>query len=634
MLSQACTPAKPTKAMFRVPFNLRVGGLLFALIGLQSDALAQDYNSKLIPAGTDSDLPLVVANDNRTPAGTLKNGVLEIDLVIVEADFRIEERNGPGVRVMAIAERGKAPTVPGPLIRVEEGTRIRARISNTLPDSTITVFGFHRRPQEEGLGVELDPGEMHEFEFEAGSAGTYMYYLRKSVRLSWLMGEHEQLAGAFIIDPPGGSPKDRIFVMNIFGTPQDDAEPGRVWAFTINGLSWPFTERITPSVGDTLRWRVVNASVRLHPMHLHGFFYDVLSVGGISTDLTYSEDQRRTVVTESMFGRSTMMMEWIPSREGNWLFHCHLSFHVGSDLRNPTANVGEHDHMAGLVLGINVQPGDSDLISEGEPARITLHANEYAADSLTSYKFSIDSNEAPTSYREGIPGPIMFLQKYQDTFVSVKNHMSIPTGIHWHGLELDSWADGVPNWSASDGKTSPVIEPGSEFTYKLSAMRSGTFIYHSHLDDIPQLAGGLYGPIIVLDEGEVFDPEMDHIYTVGWKTVDGIDLKEWDLNGLDEQPNMTARVGETHRLRLISIGPASAARLWMTKDGAPYPLRALAKDGADLRPSQQVETEMGIFIGPGETVDYAFTPSGPGDYVLGIGPEPGFNWSQKWMVAE
>ena len=608
--------------------------VLLLLFMSAPNGYAQEFHSQLIPAGTDSDLPRVVANDNRSSGGMYVDGIFEIDLVIVEADFRIEESDGPGLRVMAIAEKGKAPTVPGPLIRVEEGTRVRARISNTMPDSSVTVFGFHKRPQVDAPGLELDPGEMQEFEFEAGSAGTYMYYLKKSVWLSFDDGENEQLAGAFIIDPPGGSPADQIFVINIFGTPEDRGEAQRIWAFTINGLSWPFTERITPSVGDTLRWRIINASGRLHPMHLHGFFYDVLSVGNISSDLTYEKEQRRTVVTESMFGQSTMLMEWIPRREGNWLFHCHLSFHVSSALRNPTAKVGDHDHMAGLVLGINVKPGVSDLISEGSPAHLTLHANEFMTDSLTSYKFSIDSNDVPESYRDGIPGPIIFMEKYQTTNVTLKNHMSIPTGVHWHGLELDSWADGVPNWSASDGKVSPVIEPGEEFTYKLSAMRSGTFIYHSHLDDIPQLAGGLYGPLIVMDKGAVFDPHSDHIYTVGWKTVDGLGLDEWDLNGTEEQPDMYVEAGESHRLRLLSIGPASASSLWMTKNGEPYPLTALAKDGADLPSSQQVEVDRGIFIGPGETVDYTFTPREPGEYVLGIGPDPNFSWFQKWIVSD
>ena len=85
-------------------------------------------------------------------------------------------------------------------------------------------------------------------------------------------------------------------------------------------------------------------------------------------------------------------------------------------------------------------------------------------------------------------------------------------------LDFDSWADGVPDWSASDGKMSPSIQPGEKFTYKLTLMRPGTYIYHSHLNDAHQVASGLYGPIIVLRENQTYDPETDHFYIVGWKT--------------------------------------------------------------------------------------------------------------------
>ncbi len=369
-------------------------------------------------------------------------------------------------------------------------------------------------------------------------------------------------------------------------------------------------------------------------MHLHGFFYDVLSLGRSFKDDIYEDDERRTVVTEFMKRRTTMSMEWTPSREGNWLFHCHLSFHVTAEIRLPTAPENEHVHMAGLVLGITVQPGESDLISEGDPAYITLHVNEYKDDSLAPYGFSFDADFRPDSLNLGVPGPILFLKRHQSTYVTVKNHMSIPTGIHWHGLELDSWADGVPNWSASDGKVSPVIQPGEEFTYKLSAMRSGTFIYHSHLNDIEQLSGGLYGPLIVLDSDEDFNYDRDHIYSAGWNSPEPQYYSGWDLNGRSEkpQPDIYARVGEAHRLRLINIAPAGAVMMWMIKDGEPVEIQMFAKDGADLPVNQRINVEVGLRIGVGETVDHLFSPLEPGIYELRVGNSFEYYRSQKWIV--
>lgn len=192
---------------------------------------------------------------------------------------------------------------------------------------------------------------------------------------------------------------------------------------------------------------------------------------------------------------STMVMEWIASRPGNWLFHCHLSFHVSPELRLPgiSAVEKEHSHMAGLVLGIQIPPGPTDLISKGEPAHLTLQANE--SDSTNRYQFTLISNSNQKAAHSVRPGPLLVLKQYQDTFITLENNMSVPTGIHWHGLELDSWSDGVPDWSSSDGMTSPIVKPGEKFTYKLSLMRAGSFIYHTHLDDIEQLRGGTLRPI-------------------------------------------------------------------------------------------------------------------------------------------
>ena len=369
-------------------------------------------------------------------------------------------------------------------------------------------------------------------------------------------------------------------------------------------------------------------------MHLHGFFYDIFSKGRHLSDEIYEPEDGRTVVTETMRGHSTMVMEWTPSRPGNWLFHCHLSFHVDPAVRLPGALESEdHEiHMAGLVLGIEVQPGPTDLIEKGEPREITLHVNEYGDDSLYTYGFSLDPDFQPDSLSGAAPGPPLFLNQYQATYVTVKNHMSIPTGIHWHGLELDSWADGVPGWSASEGRVSPVIQPGKEFTYKLSLMRPGTFIYHSHLDDVYQLTGGLYGPLIVVGEGDTFDALTDHLAIVGWRTPDPLSILDRELNGRFEQPDQRAVLGETHRIRVMHMAPAGQIRIRMVKEDSPVPLRAVAKDGAEFPPHQKVDIEVGHPMGVGETADFEFSPAEVGTYDLIIEYRHD-GWHQKWVVV-
>ncbi|MDH4297333.1 MAG: multicopper oxidase domain-containing protein [Cyclobacteriaceae bacterium] len=597
------------------------------------------YYPRMVYADDPSDYPKIKANNNLRTAGVLADGLLTVNLEVTWGDFYMETEARPGLHMTAIGEQGDVPSIPGPLIRVETGTRIRATIHNSLSDSTISVFGMQTRPAEVADSVFILPGESKTVEFDAGDPGTYLYWVRLGNHVSsFRSGFKEQLGGAFIIDPKGASKDDRILVINVFTTPFPEKIDSIRWlaSYTINGRSWPYTELFQPEVGDTVNWRVINASVENHPMHLHGFYYDVLSRGDVLKDKIYKPELRRKVVTEFMTGRTTMNMQWIPRRPGRWLLHCHLSFHVNNGIRLPDGTDGEHaEHMAGLVTGINVQPGPSDLLSKGVPREIKLFANSYESGEQKRNGFSMDGEFKAEAGEANSPGPLLVLKQYQPTYITMVNRMSEPTSIHWHGLEIDSWSDGVPEWSSSEGKMSPSILPGEKFRYKLSLMRPGTFIYHSHLDDINQLTSGLYGPMIVMAENETYDPETDHPYIVGWKIPFPKSWDDLELNGLKDQPLIKTHVGVTHRLRLMNIAPAGRMRIRMEKDSVSVPLTIVAKDGADLPASQREEILSSFRYGVGETADFEFTPTSPGNYKLYFwNNEPENYWVQDWVVAK
>ena len=73
---------------------------------------------------------------------------------------------------------------------------------------------------------------------------------------------------------------DRVFVLSWWFTldPTSPTGVGR-GTMTINGLSWPHTERIDLTQGDSVRWRVINMTEIDHPMHLHGFYFRVTLEG-------------------------------------------------------------------------------------------------------------------------------------------------------------------------------------------------------------------------------------------------------------------------------------------------------------------------------------------------------------------
>ena len=118
----------------------------------------------------------IVANTNRTPAGRLRNGVLTLSLELRTGTLRPQADDGPGIEVQAFAEPGKPLRIPGPLIRVPEGTLVRARIRNTRTDSRLVLHGLYTHPAAGDDSVLVAPGATREVSFTAGAPGTYFYW--------------------------------------------------------------------------------------------------------------------------------------------------------------------------------------------------------------------------------------------------------------------------------------------------------------------------------------------------------------------------------------------------------------------------------------------------------------------------
>jgi FtsP/CotA-like multicopper oxidase with cupredoxin domain len=593
------------------------------------------------PRGTgtdDADLPLVHPNDNRTPAGRLDGDTLVLQLEVRLATWRPEGGSGPAVEVAAFAEAGRAPEIPAPLIRVPTGAVIIASVQNLLRDSTITVHGLASHPAGPGDTLLLRPGESATVTFPAGEPGTYIYWAVTGRHNPEADAEREQLAGAFIVDPPGGSPPDRVLVINIWGRLLDSVTYQN--ALTINGRSWPHTERIEATVGDSVRWRVLNASWRPHPMHLHGFYFQLEALGSGLADSLLPPGERPLLVTRSLQPWQTMAMTWSPDRVGNWLFHCHIGFHVVPDTRMEPPDEGSHDrmahdptvHMAGLVLGIAVHPASRSAEPARGPARrLRLFVQEgrrrgHAPRAMGYVLQRGPRPPAPDSVE--IPGSPLVLTRDQPTDITVINRLTEPAAIHWHGIELESYSDGVAGFSGVGQHLAPSIQPGDTFVARLTLPRAGTFIYHTHMNDIEQLTSGLYGGLVVLDPGQRWDPRRDHLFVAGWDSDKEPVLL---VNGDSLPPPLKLAAGVTHRLRFVNIGPGARWRFSIYQDTALAEWRRLARDGADLPPALAVPAPAVERIDVGETRDVEFTPS-RGEYRLVVGDPAKPRWVQRLQV--
>ena len=107
----------------------------------------------------------------------------------------------------------------------------------------------------------------------------------------------------------------------------------------------------------------------------------------------------------------------------------------------------------------------------------------------------------------------------------------------------------------------PSIEPGDSFVARLTLPRAGTFMYHTHMNDLEQITSGVYGPIVVLEPGRRFDSATDHVFIAGWDGPD--DPPHTIINGDSLPAPLTLKAGLPHRLRFINIGPANRFRFYL-----------------------------------------------------------------------
>lgn len=596
-------------------------------------------------------LPLAAPNDNRVAAGVLRDGVLAVALEVRQTTWHPDGDTLPGMTIEAFAEAGKDASVPGPLLRVPAGTEVRGSVRNALARDTITFY-VAARVSRDAAADQLDslvvpPGEARDLRFSATTPGTYLYRAitgskgggRPSLRIEGFLG------GAIIVDSAGvvAISGDRVLVIQAASGPPESPQSGNPAppVMSINGRSWPHTERFGATVGDTLRWRVINASTEFHPMHLHGFFF---RVDAFDDEARAPREGRtapgRVVVTERMPPASTMSIRWVPERAGNWLFHCHFQQHVvphrplsttAFQSSVTTDHTDRVNHaltgMGGLVIGILVKPQPGRKIAEPEKGRrrLRLVAIRDAGfpDSLPSLRFVLEERGARRLEAGHGFSPTINLTRGEPVSIMVVNRLAESTSVHWHGIELESYFDGVAGFSGWGRRLAPVVAPRDSFEVRMTPPRSGTFIYHSHVDEPRQHRAGLAGALIVRDRASI-DTVEDHVFFIKNARAGSLASSEFEINGKQNPDTLVLRVGRRYRLRFIGLqvtNPNAAVSLTARSDsvsGNPRDAsivewRPVAKDAIELPEAEQTLRPARSVVTMGETYDFEFVPARRGE---------------------
>ena len=247
---------------------------------------------------------------------TLPNGQIVRDYNVFAADHEIEI--APGIFFPAWTFNNR---VPGPSLRATEGDHMRITFTNvgTHPH-TMHFHGIHPSEMDGVTGVgrgEIEVGGNFIYEFDAEPFGCHLYHCHA---LPIKRHIHKGLYGSFVVDPPGGRPPAREFMMmmNAFDTNFDGGNE----IYAVNTVGHEFARRPIPiKVGELVRIYLINITEfdPINSFHLHAEFFNYYDHG------TTLEPTLRTVDTISQVQAQRGILEFRYRWPGKYMFHAHIS---------------------------------------------------------------------------------------------------------------------------------------------------------------------------------------------------------------------------------------------------------------------------------------------------------------------
>lgn len=241
----------------------------------------------------------------------LADGTKEFDLVAKIVDWEVE----PGKFVKAWTYNG---IVPGPVLRVNEGDKVRINLKNELPESTSlhphgcsvpnAMDGFDPLTQD-----PIKPGTSFVYEWVAKGPKVCMYHSHHNAQVQVPNG----LVGALYIgslDLPNNTKVDQevTMVLNDAGT----------IGLSLNGRSFPATTGYVVKAGQTMLVHYFNEGLQMHPMHLHQPHGLVVAKDGVELKQPFESDTIAVAPGE----RWSVLYTF--SEKGVWAWHCHILTHA------------------------------------------------------------------------------------------------------------------------------------------------------------------------------------------------------------------------------------------------------------------------------------------------------------------
>lgn len=252
----------------------------------------------------------------------LADGTKRFELIAEVIDWEVE----PGRLVEGWAYNGQ---IPGPLIKVDVGDRVRIDVVNRLPMGTdVHWHGIIVPNREDGVAPLTQdlimPGETFTYEFTTTERAVGMYHPHHHGQVKLPNG----MFGVFLVGdielPLGRTisgreiPADLVIAQEIPMVVNDAGTIG----LTLNGKSFPATAPIVTQQDDWVLIHYYNEGLTVHPMHLHGFPQLVVARDGFELNEPFWAD----TVTIAPGERFSVLVR--AEHVGVWAFHCHILTHA------------------------------------------------------------------------------------------------------------------------------------------------------------------------------------------------------------------------------------------------------------------------------------------------------------------
>lgn len=222
-------------------------------------------------------------------------------------------------------------------------------------------------------------------------------------------------------------------------------------------------------------------------------------------------------------------------------------------------------------------------------------------------------------YNGQVHGPTIEVVQGDRVRIYVTNRLPAPTTVHWHGLIIPSGMDGV------GGISQRAIQPGETFKYEFTIRQHGTFMYHSHHDEMTQIAMGLMGMFIVHPRNVPPEDRPDRDFVLlssEWKITPGtyrpdpnemtdFNVLTFNARAFPGTDPLVCKLGDKVRIRLGNLSMMSHHSIHLHG----YHFHITQTDGGPI-PESARWPETTVIVPTGSTRTIQFIADNPGDWAM------------------